>query len=69
MTLVLNYRVVAFDWKSLPTNALVVDVGGGVGSVSMALARECPDLRIVVQDRPGVVEDGIQASRVILFYV
>src|ERR1700760_1207382 len=67
MTAVLNRWIAVFDWKSLPANALVVDVGGGVGSVSMILARQCPDLRIVVQDRPGVVENGIQASRLVLF--
>jgi len=55
-----NIVLQVFDWKSLPTNALVVDVGGGVGSASMTLARQCPDLRIVVQDRPAVVENGIQ---------
>ncbi|KIL63447.1 hypothetical protein M378DRAFT_1047277 [Amanita muscaria Koide BX008] len=49
----------AFDWKSLPENALVVDVGGGVGTGSMILAREFPNFRFVVQDI-SPVEQGLQ---------
>ncbi|KAK2463359.1 hypothetical protein APHAL10511_004670 [Amanita phalloides] len=54
--------VSAFDWQSLPPNALVVDVGGGVGSVSLPLAKDFPDLNIVIQDRASVVEIGKEAS-------
>ncbi|KLO13212.1 S-adenosyl-L-methionine-dependent methyltransferase [Schizopora paradoxa] len=48
----------AFDWGSLPEDSLVVDVGGGVGTVSTQLASVFPKLRLVVQDRPAVIEDG-----------
>ncbi|KAM6499102.1 S-adenosyl-L-methionine-dependent methyltransferase [Amanita muscaria] len=48
----------AYDWKSLPNDALVVDVGGGIGSVSMTLAKEHPNLKIIVQDQAYVVENG-----------
>jgi len=41
-------------------NALVVDVGGGIGTASLALAKEFSNLNIVIQDRPPVVEDGIE---------
>ena len=41
-------------------NALVVNVGGGIGIASLALAEEFSNLRIVVQDRPPVVENGIE---------
>ncbi|KAM6503651.1 S-adenosyl-L-methionine-dependent methyltransferase [Amanita muscaria] len=49
----------AFDWKSLPENALVVDVGGGFGAASMTIAREFPKFKFVVQDI-SPVEQGIQ---------
>jgi hypothetical protein len=37
---------------------MIVDVGGGIGSTSAVLARNFPDLRIVVQDRPAIIEDA-----------
>ena len=40
-----------------------MDVGGGTGSVSLVLAKAYPKLKIVVQDRPSVVEDGLRVSR------
>ena len=52
----------AFDWKSLPQNALVVDVGGGVGSAALALAKAYPRLKIIIQDRSSVIENGILVS-------
>ncbi|KAL1945651.1 hypothetical protein VTO73DRAFT_1653 [Trametes versicolor] len=45
----------AFLWKDLPEDAVVVDVGGGIGSTSMVLANAFSHLRFVVQDRPNVV--------------
>lgn len=47
-----------FDWASLPNEALVVDVGGGVGASTLPLARSFPRLRYVVQDRPAVIVDA-----------
>ena len=47
-----------FDFSSLPDGALVVDVAGGIGSVSMLIAKDYPKLRIVVEDFPGVVQDA-----------
>ncbi|KAF8334404.1 hypothetical protein F5887DRAFT_652169, partial [Amanita rubescens] len=46
----------AYEWISLPADALVVDVGGGIGSTSIPLATAFPQLKIVVQDRKPVVE-------------
>ncbi|KAH7909090.1 S-adenosyl-L-methionine-dependent methyltransferase, partial [Hygrophoropsis aurantiaca] len=46
-----------FDWSSLPQGATIVDVGGGIGSTTMLLARA------FVQDRPVVVGLGLQAWR------
>ncbi|KAH9033355.1 S-adenosyl-L-methionine-dependent methyltransferase [Lactarius pseudohatsudake] len=47
-----------YAWEKLPPGSLIVDVGGGVGSQSLALARRHPDLRFVVQDREAVLGDA-----------
>lgn len=46
-----------FPWSSLPSNALILDVGGSQGHVSSFLASQYPDLRFVVQDLPSVLEN------------
>ncbi|KAJ8597167.1 S-adenosyl-L-methionine-dependent methyltransferase, partial [Rhizopogon salebrosus TDB-379] len=56
-----------FDWLSLPRGSTIVDVGGGIGSTTMLLARaEDYDMqfRFIVQDRPVVVGLGLAAWRV-----
>ena len=40
----------------------MVDVGGGMGSASMTLARAFPHLRLVVADREDVVTMAPQVS-------
>ncbi|PZD24298.1 sterigmatocystin 8-O-methyltransferase precursor [Pyrenophora tritici-repentis] len=52
-----SYAIKAYDWASLG-KATVVDVGGSHGLVSIALAKEFPDLQFVVQDLPKVIEDA-----------
>ncbi|KAF8547690.1 S-adenosyl-L-methionine-dependent methyltransferase, partial [Imleria badia] len=58
-----------FDWYSLPKGSTIVDVGGGIGSTTMTLARALNDprnnlnFRFVVQDRPIVNTLGIEAWR------
>ncbi|KAL7623280.1 hypothetical protein AAE478_006961 [Parahypoxylon ruwenzoriense] len=47
-----------FPWKELG-NGLVVDVGGGVGSFDLQLARLYPDLRFIVQDQATATEQGV----------
>ncbi|KAI9463926.1 S-adenosyl-L-methionine-dependent methyltransferase [Russula earlei] len=47
-----------YDWNHLPMDSLVVDVGGGIGSQSMTLARHNPHLRFIVQDREAVIGDA-----------
>ena len=39
-----------YDWTSLPSDAHIVDVGGGEGNVSIALAKTFPTFRFTVQD-------------------
>lgn len=50
----------AFDWTGLKEGSLVVDVGGGMGGMSAALAQEYPHLRFVVQDRAQVIKAGAE---------
>ena len=49
----------------------MVDVGGGVGSQSLTLARHHPNLRIVVQDREAVIGDAneVRCSSIQIPYV
>ena len=49
------------EWSNLPAGAKFVDVGGGVGTQTMILARAHPHLRYVVQDR---AETLVQAKHV-----
>ncbi|KAF7976155.1 hypothetical protein HWV62_7471 [Athelia sp. TMB] len=49
----------AFDWASLAPGSTLVDVGGGVGSVSLSLATHLGTrVRFVVQDRERVCAMG-----------
>ncbi|KAH9054228.1 S-adenosyl-L-methionine-dependent methyltransferase [Lactarius vividus] len=47
-----------YAWEKLPPGSLVVDVGGGLGSQSLTLARRHPDLRFIVQDREAVLDNA-----------
>ncbi|KAI0315782.1 S-adenosyl-L-methionine-dependent methyltransferase [Amylostereum chailletii] len=51
-----NAIVEGVDWKGLGESALVVDVGGGIGSQCLTLARNCPNLKFIVQDRDVVLK-------------
>ncbi|KAF5380106.1 hypothetical protein D9615_006249 [Tricholomella constricta] len=46
------------DWQTLPKGAVVVDVGGGIGTSSVALARKNEHLKFIVQDFPAVCEEA-----------
>ena len=39
---------------------MIVDIGGGVGSQSLVIAKDHPQLRFVVQDREAVVRDAVE---------
>ncbi|KAF8132734.1 S-adenosyl-L-methionine-dependent methyltransferase [Mycena galopus ATCC 62051] len=45
-----------FDWGALPAGAVMVDVGGGIGQILLAIAKIHPELRIVNQDRSPAIE-------------
>ena len=51
-----------FDWAGLGDGSLIVDVGGGIGSTSMTLAKAFPHLKFCIQDRPKTVELGMTVS-------
>jgi len=40
----------AFPWETLNPGSIIVDVGGGIGRVSMQIAKKFPDLKFVIQD-------------------
>lgn len=46
----LEHLVQGFDWAGLPDGAVVADMGGGGGHVSVALAEAHAQLKFVVQD-------------------
>lgn len=55
----LQHLHLAYDWQSLDRpGAVLVDLGGGQGGVAQFLAKSTNDLKIVVQDLPGTVEQG-----------
>ena len=47
-----------YNWAMIPKGSVVVDVGGGVGTVSMIIAKAHEHLKIIVQDRPAVADNG-----------
>ncbi|KAJ7151574.1 S-adenosyl-L-methionine-dependent methyltransferase [Mycena filopes] len=47
-----------YPWGLLPKDTIVCDVGGGKGQATLELLNAFPQLRIVVQDLPSVIEDG-----------
>ncbi|GFF52160.1 beta-lactamase-like protein 2 [Aspergillus udagawae] len=52
-------HVYDFPWASLG-DALVVDVGGGVGGFPLQLSKVYPKLQFIVQDRGPVVKQGLE---------
>ena len=46
------------DPKILDECDIVVDVGGGVGTVANRIVKKHPHLRVVVQDLPGTIEEA-----------
>ena len=55
----INHLIDGYDWGALDRpGGCVVDVGGGHGGVSQALARATKHLKFVVQDLEGTVAEG-----------
>jgi hypothetical protein len=55
----ISHLIRGYDWKTLDVpGSTVVDVGGGQGGVSQALAAATSNIRFVVQDLEGTVLEG-----------
>lgn len=54
----------AFPFTDLAEGALVVDVGGGIGSTTLRLAQRFPKLRFIIQDREPVCKLGEDAWQI-----
>ena len=52
-----NVRV-EFPWKELGNDATVCDVGGGIGNISLQLAKAHPNLRLILQDLPERIQQA-----------
>jgi len=48
----------SYPWDSLPNDSTIVDVGGGIGHVMLALLRKFPHLKAIVQDMEAAVSMG-----------
>lgn len=59
MSLTIN---LAFDWETLRKDSSIIDVGGGIGVTSMPLAKKYPNLNIIIQDLPLVVEEATKVK-------
>ena len=44
-----------FPWKELGDNASVCDVGGGIGNITLQLAKAYPTLDLILQDQPECI--------------
>jgi len=47
-----------FPWKELGNGATVCDVAGGVGNISLQLAKAHPNLRLILQDLPERIQQA-----------
>lgn len=55
----INHLINGYEWAALDEKGgTVVDIGGGHGGVSRALASATSKLQLIVQDLPGTVKEG-----------
>ncbi|KDQ60374.1 hypothetical protein JAAARDRAFT_67922 [Jaapia argillacea MUCL 33604] len=50
--------VEAYPWSTLPRGTRICDVGGGNGHRMIELVKVYPQLKVIVQDREAVLQDG-----------
>ncbi|KAF5370952.1 hypothetical protein D9757_009884 [Collybiopsis confluens] len=55
-----NAILLGFKWEDLPKGSKVVDVGGGIGSLSLIIAEAIPDLNFVIQDSKLTVTHAVE---------
>ena len=54
-----------YPWVSLPDDATMVDIGGGIGQACIKLYKFFPRLRFVIQDLPGPIEEGMKVHELV----
>ena len=55
----IEHLIKNYDWAALDNESgVVVDIGGGHGGVSKALAKATKQMKLIVQDLPGTVKEG-----------
>ena len=47
-----------YDWTKHGESATIVDVGSGIGGAAIEFTRRFPKLRIIMQDKPEVIESA-----------
>ncbi|KAK7055488.1 S-adenosyl-L-methionine-dependent methyltransferase [Favolaschia claudopus] len=47
-----------YPWATLPEGTIVADIGAGIGSVSMVVAKANPKVKILIQDKAAVIEEA-----------
>lgn len=58
-----EHLVAGFDWGSLPSGSIVVDVGGGNGHCSTAIAACNPGLKFIVQDSNTALAEEVDMAK------
>ncbi|KJA18248.1 hypothetical protein HYPSUDRAFT_79252 [Hypholoma sublateritium FD-334 SS-4] len=48
----------SYSWDQVPADSSICDIGGGNGHAMLGLVKEFPQLKIVLQDLPAVVQQG-----------
>lgn len=57
------------DWPALKDNDVVVDVGGGVGDLTLLLAKAFPRLKFIMQDQKTVIPEAEKVVSDLLTFV
>ena len=47
-----------YDWTKHGESATIVDIGAGMGGAAIELTRRFPTLRVIMQDKPEVIESA-----------
>lgn len=58
-----HHVVGGYAWGDLPEGATIVDVGGSHGAISIAIAREFPSVKLIVQDLDEAVIEEARKQR------
>ena len=57
-----------FNQSIIPQGGVLVDVGGGIGHVSLEVAKLRSDLNVIVEDRAPVLEQAKEVCQSILSF-